>query len=98
MKKVRELLTESRWCKGFAAVNKHGDQVTLYARNAVRRCLIGWIEYCYELKEAKEIQVRVKNRLFGTGKRKLGQCLSVWNDSPQRKFAEVKALVEELDI
>jgi hypothetical protein len=89
--KVRELLSdESKWTKGYVARDIQGYPVLNFRDGrACSWCLVGAIRYCYSMYDPIWIKVKVK----------LGcSVISEWNDTPGRTFAEVKALVEELDL
>lgn len=81
--KVRELLTdESKWCKYELC---HIDK-----NGHESYCLVGAIEKCYSGNDEFN-----KVRLVWE---KTGITPTSWNDCAFRTFAEVKQLVEELDI
>jgi hypothetical protein len=65
---------------------------------AVQWDLLGAIYHCYPISQAREVELRVIAKLFGSGKRRLGQCLSVWGDDCRRTYAEVIRVVAELGI
>lgn len=96
---VQELFSsEQNWTKGIAAKNAFGVTVPVRSRTAAKWCLLGAIAKCYGGERANEIEIKVIDKLFGGRKRRLGDCLSVWNDSPQRTFRDVKNLATELNI
>jgi hypothetical protein len=90
--KVRELLSdESKWTKGSVARDFEGHfLLNPLDGRACSWCLVGALCYCYSVFDNGP-SIKVIDRL---GVR----SLSKWNDAPERTFAEVKALVEELDI
>ena len=86
--KVKELLSdESKWTQGCYARDAFGVSIPFDADAAVCWCLAGAIHRVYG---PEPIHLRILRRVNGS--------LSEWNDAPDRTFAEVKALVEELDI
>ena len=93
--KIRELLTdESKWCKKSYAFDAQGRKTTGYSPNAVKFCLVGAAQHCYGtgyIEYVIKMQDALK-RKFDVG------VIALWQDQPERTFAEVKALVEELDI
>lgn len=106
--KIRELLSdESKWTKGWFARDANGisiiygygvcsESVALDGR-ACSWCLTGACKRCYpDTNDWWEKLKDIKERLIQKGY--YGTSLSSWNDAPERTFAEVKALVEELDI
>lgn len=96
--KIRELYSdESRWTKNAFARDASGNEVSSRNSTAVCWCVGGAFNKCYPTFDNESIdeRVRVREKLEA----KLGGCVIVsWNDDPKRTFAEVKALVEELDI
>jgi hypothetical protein len=42
-------------------------------------CALQAIGKCYPPKRAYELQEKLREHIFGKGKRKLGQCVSGWN-------------------
>lgn len=91
--KVKELFdgNPDRWTQGSYAIDKEGNKVPYDSEKARAWCLDGAISKCYgELSEEYwDIYTRINNKVDG---------YISWNDNPYRKFEEVKALVEELDI
>lgn len=91
--KVRELLDDaSKWTRGAFAANVFGEHVPYDAPSAACWCLRGAIFRCYG--RQTEQSERVSNLVYAT----LDAPIATWNDCRGRKFADVKALVEELDI
>lgn len=90
--KVQDILTdESKWTQGYYARDKDNHLVSVDSPNACKFCLIGAMLKAYP--EAAE-----KDAVETTTFRKLGSGVANWNDAPERTFAEVRALIEELDI
>ena len=90
--KVRELLTdESKWTQGFDARSKSGRRVDWESRAAVRWCLLGAVYYCYGTDKDYA-------RVFDLIKGEVGPYIATWNDTSGRTFADVRALIEKLDI
>lgn len=89
--KIKELLTDSsKWTKGSLAKTETNCYVSPSHTQAVCWCLLGAIFRCY-----KETELEISAKIFKT----LGiNSITDWNDSPERTFDEVKALVLELDI
>ncbi len=90
--KIKDLYTdESRWTKGAYARNGDGHAVLFSEHdNAYCFCLVGAIYKCYP-DQINEIRKRIGTHL-GI------ELVYEWNDNPSRTFAEVKSLVEVLDI
>jgi hypothetical protein len=88
---VGKLLSdESKWTKGAYARDKDGVEGTKSFKAAVCWCLSGAIIHCYRLDAS---------RFLGVIQRRLNVAfIADWNDAPERTFAEVRALVEELGI
>jgi hypothetical protein len=88
--KVRELLSdESKWTRRRFAATTQGTPCLPRDRRAAQWCLYGAIERCYGVHGA-EVTCRLIQHLQAS--------LADWNDDPARTFADVKRLVEELDI
>ncbi len=92
--KIRDLYSDgSKWTKGAFARDKDGHALLEVCRrisDAQCYCLVGAIRYCYLYEEA-EIRTKIRKHLNIF-------YINEWNDEPLRTFAEVKALVEVLDI
>jgi len=93
--KIRELLSdESKWTKGVVARDKLGIALGPRNEKAVCWCLLGAAVRCYDYSpQYSEVIWKIRKAL-GLVK----PLTSEWNDDPARTFAEVKALVEELDV
>ena len=96
--KIKELLTdESKWCKGQLAKRDGGYVVVPDHIDATAFCLMGAAFRCYRGAGTYYTVLNVLN----DGIASLGGSrmdVTFWNDAPERTFAEVKALVEKLDI
>jgi len=91
--KIRELLdSPEKWTKQWYAYNKEGRRTNCSDDDATCWCLMGAVAKCYgsNIKEEKQI-IQLLNKETG------GNVVE-WNDNPERKFDEVKALVERLDV
>ena len=97
--KIRELFTdESKWTTHAYARTKEG-KVLLNAHlpEAVCWCLDGAISKCYLFgNESDQLRTyyMIKHKIF----EHVNENPVPWNDHPKRTFAEVKQLVETLDI
>jgi len=88
--KIRDLLSDiTRWTKGASARNLEGESV-LATEPCACYCVYGALVHCYGFTGAAAVYARIRERL--------GMSPVKWNDAPERTFAEVKALVDELDI
>ena len=85
--KVKDLLTENNWGKASPGC---------YLPPCSKICLGMAINDCYPSweKDHERIWSIVKNKL----KLKSSVAIVDWNDAPERTFAEVRQLIEELDI
>ena len=89
--KVRELLTnKGKWCQGHDALDKHGIFMPPCNRKAIQWCVGGAIQKCYSSDIRQKIYMRIQSKVGGN--------ISKWNDDPERTFADVKKLIEELNI
>ncbi len=86
--KVRELLSgPEKWTQGsYVSVHSMG---TSY-------CLLGAIRHCYPI-GWEDIHRKVARELDAEGSL-VDTVVFEYNDHPRRKFAEIKELVERLDI
>lgn len=90
--KVKELLTdESKWTKGVYARTAEGHRADSSKPEAVVFCLLGAIHRCYSHLGKHEVVKRVEKELSGRS-----PCN--WNDDPATTFADVRSLIEKLDI
>jgi hypothetical protein len=95
--KVRELLSgPEKWTKRENARNKERLRCRESDPEAVCWCLIGAVNYCYGACSLQAQTIRKSLRAMVGAKTVAGIC--DWNDAHERKFEEVKALVDELDI
>lgn len=91
--KVKELLSDpSKWCKGSYARTIEGERAySSFSPDAVSWCILGAIDRCYvDRNNWKEIV----DRLFA----ETGESPATWNDRPTTTFADVRKLVEKLDV
>lgn len=99
--KIHQLLSgPEKWTRYVPARDGEGNRVSPRDAAAVRWDLLGAIARCYPPAVAHEIEMKLRHYLFArrNGKLKLGDCLSLWNDSERRTFEEVQQLVSELDV
>lgn len=92
MSKIKDSITPNNWCKGHYAEDGNGKAVFPNSERATRRCLDGWLSYCYH---DTEIWFLVREKLrqvvpFG--------AITAFNDDPTTTFEDIKALVDQLDI
>lgn len=89
--KAHELLSdESKWCKGCHCRDVHGNRVQGGSATAYAYSLSGVLLETYRERAGGPMQ-KVFNRI---GR----HLLRKWNDAPERTFAEVKAVLVELDL
>ena len=99
MTKVAELFSsEDRWTQGEGARDMYGKAVPFDSHNACQWCLLSAIYLCYPFERAQVTEERVKVKLFGKviEERRLGNCLSVWNN--WKTFEDVQKLVTRMKI
>jgi len=94
--KIKELLTtEDKWAKTGFAYDKEGKMVASTSPEAVKWCLLGATNICYKDPDRKKVirlmmeYVTTHNPFGNVGR---------WNDDPATTFADVRKLVETLDI
>ncbi len=91
--KIKELLTdETKWTQGSGSKDAAGNTVSFTNSSAVCWCIWGACALCYDMSRKSEFYA-VWNKLLA----KTGNPI-VWQDDPKRTFAEVKALVDYLDV
>jgi len=90
--KIRELLSdESKWTKGASTRDVAGRPVNPLDTAAVCWCLDGAAEKC-------AVGFNEYRDVMDTLAEKLKPAPYKWNDAKQRSFADVRLLVEKLDI
>ena len=87
--KIKDFLTEANWTQGQLARFASGHSCDLTNAFAVKFCLMGAAHKCYA-RETEKIQFLLEQELRGYA--------VAWNDEPGRTFAEVRAVIEKLDI
>ena len=90
MKAWQLLKTKKQWCQEANAKTAMGSYVSAHSKFAAQWCLLGALAKCYGeegyLKPFKKCSPHMAGNPV------------IWNDSPTRKFSEVKALLKKLDI
>jgi len=90
--KVRDLLSyKSKWTKRFYARDENGITVNWSSRKAVKFCLVGAIGRCYKSDDYFIILEAVRASIVEDN-------VATWNDLPERTFADIRAVIEALDI
>jgi len=94
--KVRDLLSDaSKWTQQAYARLPDGTDVDWGHPDAVCWCLASAIRVCFgETVETWAVLEYVREHLNVADQ----FALAAWNDAPERTFADVKALVDRLDI
>lgn len=93
--KIKELYSsENKWCQHVSAKDNDGRWCQIEKGTAF--CLLGACYKCYGYSNFQEISNRIHKELSRNSDKKM--TISIWNDDKDRKFAEVKELVERLDI
>ena len=100
--KMRELLTdESRWTKDAYARDKDGKTVSHDLEEAYSFCLVGAMFRCYNVKPwwdpVRDKIIEELRKTFNVSERS-SISITLWNDKRSTTFADVKALVDKLDI
>ena len=80
--KVRDLLSDESKWTKGVFHTTHADGDAF--------CLAGAISQCYVAPRWELVRNAVMAEING--------CITLWNDAPERTFADVKALVDRLDI
>lgn len=90
--KIKELLdVESKWTQGVNARDQLHQSVEVHHPNARQWCLLGAVHKCYSGDMFTLVWNRIRSKVSNYFPHR-------WNDDPKRTFAEVRALVVELDI
>ena len=89
---LQELFTdESKWTKGYYARNENGNPVAWQSPNATCWCFTGAILKCYPANEADLVMGKVYNMIRD-------KFIFAFNDNPETKFADIRRVIEKLDI
>jgi len=92
--KIRDLLTdESKWAKGDYAFDEKGEFVHPESKYARSFCLLGAAKKIYTTDRALSRIKRKINKYVGPDSSAI-----IFNDDPSTTFADIRKLVEELDI
>lgn len=96
--KIKELLSdESKWTKGWFARDNNNEPVRVNCPSAYKWCLEGAGLRCYgKVFEYWQTVITKINKELMNENIKLE--ISDWNDHPETKFQDIKALIEKLDI
>lgn len=84
--------TKKNWIQYDLAEDSHGNSVDEWAENAVSWCLLGGIRKCYDSSDPiidKIVKELEADSVFD---------LVDWNNNKNRKFSDIKRLVDKLDI
>lgn len=88
--KIKELLTdESKWTKNTLARNAVGEEELAHSEFAVSWCLVGAAVKCYSF-GAGDVLNKIRDYIKSP--------VVDFNNNPQTTFADIRKLVEELDI
>lgn len=93
--KIKDILTEQSWIKGEFARNSAHEIVRHDDPTATSWCLLGLMWHCYQRKKHKRIALKIITYLADHNENK---DIQSWNDEEHRTVADVKKLVEALDI
>ena len=91
--KIKDLITKDNWIKGAYSKNNRNEIVPLLDSDATKFCLYGWIRKVYG--ENMEKYSKICRKVI-----EYTDCglIESWNDYSERKFKDVKKLVEKLNI
>lgn len=93
------LIDETKWIQGNWARNSKGARINCMSPDAACWCLAGALRRCYHATDSKDDSVlrQIWNRVDAT-LTDLGCDAIAWNDTPSRTFADIRHLIETLDI
>jgi hypothetical protein len=91
--KLQELFSDSgKWTQGADAKDCFGDVVQFHSDSAESWCVGGALNKCYpDFSEMAKTMRKIVEYLDI-------HSISVWNDSPERKFDDIVRLCKDLDI
>ena len=93
---MQELLTtEDQWTQGAYARDAEGRACAVGYTFVCRWCLVGAIHRCYPQDLGLAVIAAITDAM---GLYNLMDNLVEWNDEPERTFAEVRELIERLDV
>ena len=87
--KVSDFLNdESKWCQNYGALNIDSYGTAPTSSAAVRWCIMGAAAVCeYTREEFVDLKTKTDKTTGGE--------IVLWQDAPERKFAEVRRLLQE---
>lgn len=94
--KVKELLSDpTKWCQGDLAQNKNNKRTEPDTNKALKWSLLGAIYKCYgNGSRCRSLMTKVEHHL----QLEDFKGIQRWNDVKDRRFEEVMALVNNLDL
>lgn len=100
MKIRRLLLNESSWTRNCSAITSEGKKTTVDDPNACSFCLVGAAVRCYgeNTKEFVSVLRQMRDYLVKEGLIDREMGVVGFNDNPRTTFADIRRLVETLDI
>lgn len=82
-----------RWGKGWFAYDSFGNRVDPDSPNAAQWCIAGSLNHiCGKFSDTWNLAARY---LADAAKFPNGQVFTDWNDAPERKFSDIKAVYEK---
>lgn len=99
--KIKQLLVnKGTWTKGVLAQDKNKNIVPVSDVKAVSWCLVGAILKCYDINQIDSIFKEVCKEIGSEHTGYSYSCNNIidYNNSPNRKFKDIKKLVNKLDI
>jgi hypothetical protein len=101
MKAWQLLDSPEKWTQGVFARDKHGWECDWRSEEAVRWCVKGALNCCYlKVGDSASEYCRILDKIYGHLKENDPEFTSLtdWQDSPQRKFEEIRSVLQELDV
>ena len=95
---LQELFSDpSKWTKRALARDSLGNQVLYSSPHAVCWCLLGGVYKCYNISDQAKITKRIRKHVLTeqSGMLSIG---NTYNDDPARTFADIRKLVEDLNL
>jgi hypothetical protein len=94
--KAKDLLTSaSKWTKDCWAVDRRGSPCMPASEDAVRWCLAGAIMRAYPDRATRDSASRAVWKAIGD---RSWYSIKQWNDHPTRTFAEVRRILDIVDV
>ena len=94
--KIQDILTdESKWTRGTSARDANGNRVEVNSPLATSYCLMGACIKAYSGDNRREKRIKIYEQIEALTH---VAAVEAYNDAPTTTFADIRALIEKLDI